>query len=55
MKTKEQLTKEFNKVQKEYIEAVRLNNQKRIAQLSTDRMEILRQLRRLDGKNDTRA
>lgn len=54
MKTREQLTKEFNKIQKEYIEAIRLNNQTRVDQLATERMDIVRQLRRMDIKNGKR-
>ena len=47
MKTKEALIKEFNKVQKQYLEAVRLVNHKEIDRLAEERLYIVKQIRRL--------
>ena len=47
MKTKEALIKEFNKVQKQYLEAVRLGNHKEIDRLAEERNYVVKQIRRL--------
>lgn len=47
MKTKEALIKEFNKVQKQYLEAVRLGNHKEIDRLTEERNYVVKQIRRL--------
>lgn len=47
MPTKETLIKQFNKIQKQYIEAVRLGNHKEIDRLAEERTYIMKQIRRL--------
>lgn len=49
MKTKEALLKEFNKIQKDIVEAVRLKRYDRIAQLEEER-EVIRRAIRLKGR-----
>lgn len=48
MKSKRQLLKEFNKIQKDYVDAVRVGNQKRIEELADERSYIQLQIRRIE-------
>ena len=47
MITKEALIKQFNKIQKQYLEAVRLGNYKEIDRLAEERNYVVKQIRRL--------
>ena len=47
MKTKEALIKEFNKIQKQYLEAVRLGNHREIDRLAEERLYVVKQIRRI--------
>ena len=47
MITKEALIKQFNKIQKQYLEAVRLGNHKEIDRLAEERNYVVKQIRRL--------
>ena len=49
MKSKRQLLKEFNKIQKDYVDAVRVGNQKRIEELADERSYIQLQIRRIEN------
>lgn len=49
MKSKRQLLKEFNKIQKDYVDAVRIGNQKRIEELADERSYIQLQIRRIEN------
>lgn len=49
MKSKKQLLKEFNKIQKDYINAVRLGNHKRATELANKRLDVQLQIRRIDN------
>ena len=47
MISKESLIKQFNKIQKQYVEAVRLRNYREIDRLAEERLYIVKQIRRL--------
>ena len=47
MISKEALIKQFNKIQKQYLEAVRLGNHKEIDRLTEERNYVVKQIRRL--------
>ena len=47
MITKEALIKQFNKIQKQYVEAVRLRNYREIDRLAEERNYVVKQIRRL--------
>ena len=47
MITKEALIKQFNKIQKQYVEAVRLKNYQEIDRLAEERNYVVKQIRRL--------
>ena len=49
MKSKRQLLKEFNKIQKDYVDAVRVGNQRRIEELADERSYIQLQIRRIEN------
>lgn len=44
--TKEKLTRQFHKVQKQYLEAVRVRNDKEVIRLASERDIIQKQIRR---------